>query len=338
MVKEPLISVIVPVFNGAEHILTCLDSISRQTYRNFEVCVIDDGSTDDTLSMCKNWVLSDKRFCVFHQENKGPSAARNFGIENSQGEYLYFADSDDWLEPDFLRQMIACSLSTGSQVVFTQYNLISGNTGEYVYNGRNIPYPLESSISNTETLKLLLPDILPSFAWSFIAKRNLFFFPERINFPDYNLREDQAILYKLVSRSPKIGFVHQKLYNYVVNDNSLLGLRSESFEMFDSCVRLADERQEYMDSNRPDLHILTTNTNMQLYFTAYRILERKKSSFRDLNYHEKMIRNRILNCRNEIGFIGLNRRNKVIFLLTVFHLVSMWNKISDCFHWRRYSR
>lgn len=103
------ITVVVPVYNAAAFLPCCLDSLLAQTDRNWEAILIDDGSTDNSLSICQAYREKDSRFSVFHQENAGVSAARNLGIDKASGQYLCFVDADDWVEPAYLatlRQII----------------------------------------------------------------------------------------------------------------------------------------------------------------------------------------------------------------------------------------
>ncbi len=100
------ISLIVPVYNGEKTIEKCINSILNQTYRNIEVIIIDDGSTDNTYEICKNMQNKDNRIQLIKQNNKGPSLARNVGIEYAQGKYIQFVDADDWLEPSIIAECV----------------------------------------------------------------------------------------------------------------------------------------------------------------------------------------------------------------------------------------
>ena len=103
---QPLISVIVPVYNILEYLPRCVESITSQTWRNLEVILVDDGSTDGTGALCDELALSDPRIKVFHKENGGSSSARNLGIEKACGDYLGFVDSDDYIEPDMYERLV----------------------------------------------------------------------------------------------------------------------------------------------------------------------------------------------------------------------------------------
>jgi glycosyltransferase involved in cell wall biosynthesis len=100
------LSVIVPVYNAKEYLHRCIDSILGQTYSNFELMLIDDGSTDGSLKICEEYATRDSRVKVFHEKNSGPSSARNIGLRNVSGKYLAFVDADDWLEPDMYSVLI----------------------------------------------------------------------------------------------------------------------------------------------------------------------------------------------------------------------------------------
>lgn len=100
-----MISIIIPIYKAEKTLSKCLESVVKQTYTNFELILIDDGSPDDSGTICDQWAMIDKRICVIHQENKGVSAARNHGIEIAKGDYICFVDPDDWVKPDYIRKM-----------------------------------------------------------------------------------------------------------------------------------------------------------------------------------------------------------------------------------------
>ena len=101
-----LVSIIVPIYNGEKYIDRCLESILNQTYKDIEIVIVDDGSRDNSLKILKNYQSKDKRIKIYHQENKGPSAARNTGLHQSIGEYVMFVDADDYIDKDMVRYMV----------------------------------------------------------------------------------------------------------------------------------------------------------------------------------------------------------------------------------------
>ena len=111
------VSIIVPCYNSARYLTACVDSILAQTMPDFEAILIDDGSTDGTLALCKVLAAGDARLCVLHQENAGVSAARNLGLSHARGEWITFVDSDDLLTPDALETMLSAATDEADMVV-----------------------------------------------------------------------------------------------------------------------------------------------------------------------------------------------------------------------------
>lgn len=111
------ISVIIPAYNSQEYIKDAIESIMRQTLKDIEIILVDDGSTDDTFKICKDYSLMDKRIKVIHQENKGISGARNTGIDNATGEYISFVDSDDTIELNMYEELYNCVTQYGEDKI-----------------------------------------------------------------------------------------------------------------------------------------------------------------------------------------------------------------------------
>jgi len=113
----PILSIVVPVYNAEPYLQKCLESIRNQIFQNFEVLMIDDGSTDGSSIICDDYATLDERFIVIHQNNQGVSAARNKGLEIAQGYYVGFVDSDDWIEPDMYEKMIIAAMNDMNDIV-----------------------------------------------------------------------------------------------------------------------------------------------------------------------------------------------------------------------------
>ena len=111
--EQPLISVIVPVYKVEKYLPACLDSLLAQTYQNFELLLVDDGSPDKCWKILQQYAAQDARVCIFRKENGGVSSARNFGLEQARGEYICFVDSDDLVLPQYLEWLYdaLCTLS-----------------------------------------------------------------------------------------------------------------------------------------------------------------------------------------------------------------------------------
>lgn len=116
-----LISVIVPVYNVEKYLRRCVESIMSQTYKEIEILLIDDGSTDDSGRICDDLALKDRRIHVFHKENGGVSSARNLGIERACGDYICFVDSDDWIDIDYFENAIPVLKEAHPRLLMNNY-------------------------------------------------------------------------------------------------------------------------------------------------------------------------------------------------------------------------
>lgn len=123
---EPLVTIIVPVYNTQEYLTRCLDSIVNQSYRHFELLLIDDGSRDDSGRICDDYAAKDSRIKVFHLENGGVSNARNFALDHASGEYIQFLDSDDWISPEATRLFVRTITTSQCDMVISDFYRVSG--------------------------------------------------------------------------------------------------------------------------------------------------------------------------------------------------------------------
>ena len=115
--SDPLITVVLPIYNVAKWLDTCIQSIVKQTYRNLQIILVDDGSTDESPTICERWAAKDNRINVVHQQNAGLSAARNTGLRLRKGEYVCFVDSDDYVEHDYVQRMLDTALAEQADMV-----------------------------------------------------------------------------------------------------------------------------------------------------------------------------------------------------------------------------
>lgn len=142
--KEQKVSILIPAFNAEAFIRQCLDSIIGQTYRNLQIVVIDDGSKDSTLEICKSYAQKDARLEVFHQDNKGVSSTRNNLLKKVSGDWVLFVDADDWIEPDMVEfliskvskneaEMITCGCVVNDAIIPKGYNVQQWSQDKFVY-------------------------------------------------------------------------------------------------------------------------------------------------------------------------------------------------------------
>ena len=123
--SQPLVSIIVPVYNAADHIARCIESIRRQTYRNLEIILLNDGSKDVSYAVCQSYAGIDRRIVVIDKNNSGVSATRNLGMQEAHGKYFQFVDADDTIQPYATEMLVARAEESGADLVIAHYNRIS---------------------------------------------------------------------------------------------------------------------------------------------------------------------------------------------------------------------
>ncbi len=253
------ISLIVPIYNVEKFLSACIESIMKQTYENIEIILVDDGSPDNCPQICDEYAKKDERIRVIHQKNKGLSGARNTGIDNAQGEYLIFVDSDDTVEPTMVEDLYTyavehdCAIvACGRNYVFEDGQVICKITDEVskVYNFADAMHEM-----NTFTL-------FDMSAWAKIYKRELF---ETIRFPEGKLSEDYYIAYKLFDMAQSIGYVAKPLYNYLQRQSSI----SRNKKINHDFAYAAKEQMEFLDAKYPELSILGHTAYASANLTVY---------------------------------------------------------------------
>lgn len=205
----PKISIIVPVYNAEAYIRKCIDSLLSQTFSDFEVLLIDDGSPDNSGKICDDCAAIDGRVKVFHKENGGVASARQMGLEHAAGEYIIHADPDDWVEPDMLECMYQKAEIMNADIMVCDYNIV-GTNGEIKRINVNLPK------DNIACLKKIISGEVHASLCNKLVKRSLYF-DNGISFIyGLNMCEDLSVMYRLVYYAKKIAYISEAFYNYVV--------------------------------------------------------------------------------------------------------------------------
>lgn len=213
-----LISVIVPIYRAERYLPACVDSILAQTYANFELILVDDGSPDKSGEMCDAYAEKDGRVRVIHKENGGVSSARNCAIEQSRGEYITFIDADDFVTVDYLEKLYRALTEKNADISVCNYCSGSGDSWR---EGRNKDWPAEVDLRDRQdALTFCLrfgnfgptKDSLMAIVCSMLCKRACIG-DLRMN-PQLYIGEDQMFLTELLLRCKKCVFVSEALYYY----------------------------------------------------------------------------------------------------------------------------
>lgn len=245
---EPLISVVIPVYNAGAFLPKCLNSILNQSIRDLEIILIDDGSTDNCPAICDAYCKADNRVVVKHTNNMGSSSARNMGLSMCNGSLLTFVDADDWVEQNYLESMVNVMNSTGADMVISSY---FRNTEELQIVEPNIFLTMDKE----GWISGFLNNRVHAGLWNKLVKKELFE-KYRIYFPIRNYYEDMVVSTKLIAVSEKLAYCDVPTYHYRVNTGSFTYdcsslKRMKSFEDF--CVNISEvinvvERENYHKS------------------------------------------------------------------------------------------
>lgn len=215
-----LISVIVPVYNVEKYLNRCVDSIINQTYSNLEIILIDDGSTDTSGQICDEYKEKDERVYVIHQINGGLSVARNTGIDNANGNYLTFVDSDDLIHPQYIETLYKVIKKDNSDIViadyerFDEFNKIDLEINDGTKYESNL---LSNNEILTSFIQLKNNSRFVSSCWKLFKKEVI----GNIRFPKGRLFEDEFTVYKFIYNANKISIIDKILYFYYVNPKSI---------------------------------------------------------------------------------------------------------------------
>ena len=221
ILKTETISIIVPIYNAENYLKSCLNSVLSQTFKDFEVLMVNDGSIDNSATICQDYAERDSRFRYFEKVNGGLSDARNYGLDRAKGAYITFLDADDFLFENYLEKLYQASRLSDSDIIIGGYCRFDGSDF-YFYNDH---FKSESLISFTsaQAIQVLdsmldVPFLTFSTAWGKLFKRGLF---DELRFPYGKYAEDQFLIWKLYMRADNIHVFNNASYVYRMNPSGL---------------------------------------------------------------------------------------------------------------------
>lgn len=240
-----LISIIIPVYNQEKYLTSCLESVEKQTYGNFEVIVVNDGSTDRSGYICDNFAVQDSRIHVIHQKNAGIGVARNVGMKCSTGEYITFIDSDDWVSPNYLQYMFDAAEKEKVDIVECGINY-SLEKCELV---ADEDVDLYQIVTSQVALSGMIQDKnFHQVVWNKLYRKELI---ENIPFPEGKIHEDEYWTYQVYGNAKRIALISNNLYYYYMHDGSIM---RTTFSMSNlSVIDAKCKRQIYIEKNYPEI-------------------------------------------------------------------------------------
>ncbi len=318
----PKISVIIPIYKVEKYIEKCISSILNQTYRDFEIILVDDHSPDSSSTLANNMLELQTEIpyrIIYKKKNAGLSAARNTGIEISKGDFLLFIDSDDWIEKDMLRIMIETSSSRNAEMVVSRVRQVYEENSNF-----HVLKSIKSGvISGNEALSELLKGKFPAHIFKILFKKHLF---EINKFPEGTVYEDSLTLPYLLFEANRVCFIDDILYNYLQRIGSIT--KSYNPHLIKVCEQITLMKNDFELLLHKNQKILL---DRYIYFIYIVLVEH--ISILSPNYEKA--KETLLYCRKNIEIIVLFRLFKQRPSKTVLLLLLL--KISPFQFYKRYN-
>ena len=258
---SPLISIVIPVYNVERYIERCVDSVLCQTYKNIEILLINDGSTDNSGFLCEKLANKDSRIKVFHKINEGLSATRNFGVEQSNGQFVGFVDSDDYIEEDMYEKLFNAIQSSQADMAECSLTRIYKNYSETFYNGDNFQIDLDAEGYVREYIDNVR---LYGSAWCKLLKKEI---AEKVKFPVGKIYEDCFYSLDLVKYLKKVTVISDSLYNYYIREGSIT---TKSFSHSDmDYIECINSWEDYIDNYFPQFKQLMLKRKVIAYLSIF---------------------------------------------------------------------
>lgn len=315
MQQQPKITIIVPVYNVEQYLDECVGSIVNQSYRNLEIILVDDGSTDSSADMCDRWADNDSRILTIHQSNSGPSVARNNAIEQCTGNLITFVDSDDTIAPQYIETLYNNLTNTDADIASVSLNLLAE---EQIKKSS----PVVTMSSHEAIENILYQHNLENAVAGKLYRRHLW---DNVRFRNGIYYEDLEVFYHLYLQANRITHQDTTLYFYRQHSSSRMG----SFNLKRADVLdVVDEIEQYMSQHHPTLlnaardRKFSANMNILWLMSATgisspQIIDRCWANIKQLRINSLF--NRRVRLKNRVGaltsFLGLRI---LVFILGKF--------------------
>ena len=274
--KQPLVSIIIPVYNVSELLPNCLGSLKDQTYQSIQIIIIDDGSTDNSGNLCDSFAKEDSRVVVKHQNNAGLSAARNAGLDIATGDYVFFLDSDDYLAKDCLEYLVSLAKSSVSPIAVCSHfeQRSSKDLRDFNSGAKSENLSVEQALKNMLNEHGFNLQVTPK-----LFSRSLFESTPKIRFPKGKLHEDVGTTYRLFLRAydnnpeATIAYGVEPKYYYTIRENSITNRNFDPKKL-----DLISQTDEMCDAIETVFPTLKNVTNLRRLHARFSILRQAKTA------------------------------------------------------------
>lgn len=257
-----LVSIIIPVYNVEKYIRKCLDSVCGQSYRNLEIIIVDDGSSDLSGEICEEYQKKDVRIRIIHKKNEGQSVARNIGLEQAKGDFVMFVDSDDWIAEDMVAYLYENLQERTADLAICGFYSVIGETEKKFAAEEDI------LLSREEALKELVDNEgkIENYVWVQMWRRDL---THDIRFPVGRIFEDMFVTYQVIEKAEHILLLKDAKYYYNHREGSTMMKKSEEVNLMRCFAH--EERYKELGERYPELRA----DLLRQYFYAYRKMVRE---------------------------------------------------------------
>ncbi|WP_162609506.1 glycosyltransferase [Flavonifractor sp. An82] len=305
---KPKLSIIVPVYNVEKYLGKCVDSLLNQFYKNLEIILVDDGSSDGCPHLCDLYAQKDSRIVVIHKKNGGLASARNTGLDNCSGEYIAFLDSDDWIDPEAYDKMLSFLLSAELDIVCCEISRVQ--------NGKEIEryqfYKSGSILTGRDVTREILLDKIGSHVVKAIYKKECW---AGVRFPVGRLYEDIPVTFKVFAAAKNVGFIAEPFYKYRENDAGIT-LSPKPIKPYHEFLGFKDH-YDYALKEYPEIvDECLANAAMYAISTCFHYYSEKNQELREPSAHTEQFLKE--NKRQIMAYRGFIKTRKIAISIFYF--------------------
>lgn len=294
---NPLVSIIVPIYNVERYLERCVDSLIEQTYQNIEIILVDDGSIDLSGKICDKYAGQFNRIKSYHKPNGGLSDARNYGIEYANGEYLFFVDSDDWLEIETISSMVEEAILNDSDIVCCGIKRVYDDNVWEPFTDKGCElYSQKEALEN-----YLNGNKICTVAWNKLYKRRLF---SELRFPKGKINEDEFTTYKAILASSKIVYIDDYFYCYYKRHDSIMALNT--YKNLDIVDALGERIEFFIRNNYANFASNTLDQALSIIYKVFRSNSLNKDNIEIIEKFMDKINKKTLLCNSNFKSITKN--------------------------------